>query len=978
MRPYKFVYFLIQLVVLLVSGAILFALVSPLLRFRQAQSLPLQLVSMDSPAAEAANLKALRPGPLDPRSGFGWLASSLKLTEPVSAGPTAAGQIQLFSDPSSLAPDKLAQMPGRINLLDRLFSQAADSEAAANTLQDLTGSSYSGFYGQSFADLGDLTSIPTELIEQYQETSGQPWNFQGAGIVIRSTDQIAVLQKGQDYRQPMRLVDENGLSVPYYGLFEVLTGQGTASFQLDPTAQGQTKLSNLGIPAIFPALIEKRSSLYDLYYLAGDFASLKISVSPAFSGFSTLMSNKWLYAAYTPEEVYWRWFVPKLHSLIAAGAERLAAGQSLVAPVVPVRRDQFTADAKTIYRTRDGQTSPFFIKGVNLGAALPGRSFTEFPQEKAVYLDWLNNMADLNINTVRIYTLFPPAFYRALSEFNAGREQPIYLLQEIWPEENPVNLNYLDAGYNATYKQEIAWVVDALHGAVQIPARSYRAYGQYTADVTPYLLGYLVGRELEPSEVLATDKLNPGFQFTGNYVYSEPDASPTEAWLAQSCNEVLAREDQLYGYAPLTAIVSWPTLDPKTHDSEWNREGDKSKRQNDIAVVDINHIGINRQQVAGFFGAYHIYPNYPTFMNNEAAYDAYQDEVGRLRYGGYLQEFMAGHRKFPALVAEYGLSTSTSVAQYSPDGYHHGGLSEADQAHGIIRMTAAIRREHYAGAVIFEWMDEWAKKTWTTEPFMIPYDRHVYWSNVQDPEQNYGLIQNSASPLQVGPAIQPASQSGMIVSTATGQNEAWVQLDINTNQPIERLDMWQIAIDTIALPGEAHPIAEFILKWVDGKPMLLANPGYNWATGHYLALDAPENTYGPLMLLTNAENYAKDGTVKPAIVQNLSLLDTGSFDDQAVEVEKVGNQLRIRLPYILLGISDPSSRQVLSDTRTLIPEQHDQLRTLTSTDIVFSIKPDNEPAIESRLNLKSWDTPDYATRRKDSFTPIADYFAQID
>jgi len=43
-------------------------------------------------------------------------------------------------------------------------------------------------------------------------------------------------------------------------------------------------------------------------------------------------------------------------------------------------------------------------------------------------------------------------------------------------------------------------------------------------------------------------------------------------------------------------------------------------------------------------------------------------------------------------------------------------------------------------------MDEWAKKTWVTEPFMIPFDRRVLWHNVVDPEQNYGLIANEAVP----------------------------------------------------------------------------------------------------------------------------------------------------------------------------------------------------------------------------------------
>jgi len=145
------------------------------------------------------------------------------------------------------------------------------------------------------------------------------------------------------------------------------------------------------------------------------------------------------------------------------------------------------------------------------------------------------------------------------------------------------------------------------------------------------------------------------------------------------------------------AIVSWPTLDVKEHDSEWNKLGNKSLEYNDKVSIDIKNISCEPKMKAGFFGAYHIYPNYPDFMNNESKYNDYQDEQGRLRYGGYLQEFMEGHNKYPALVAEFGLATGMGTAHLSPDGLNHGGLTEEQQGKGIVRMMQAIKREGYAG-----------------------------------------------------------------------------------------------------------------------------------------------------------------------------------------------------------------------------------------------------------------------------------------
>lgn len=91
------------------------------------------------------------------------------------------------------------------------------------------------------------------------------------------------------------------------------------------------------------------------------------------------------------------------------------------------------------------------------------------------------------------------------------------------------------------------------------------------------------------------------------------------------------------------------------------------------------------------------------------------------------KEFIQEHTKYPALVAgEFGLPTGMGNAHTNPDGLHHGGLTEEQQGEGIVRMMKTIKAEGYAGGLIFEWMDEWAKKTWMTEPFMIPYDRHIF------------------------------------------------------------------------------------------------------------------------------------------------------------------------------------------------------------------------------------------------------------
>ena len=104
-------------------------------------------------------------------------------------------------------------------------------------------------------------------------------------------------------------------------------------------------------------------------------------------------------------------------------------------------------------------------------------------------------------NSIRIYTLLPPEFYNALDDYNTKHpEATLWLLQEIWPEENPEGQDYLQKAYVGEYFKEIGYVLDAIHGRASIPARKGRAYGTYTRDVSKHVLGYLVGRELEPDE----------------------------------------------------------------------------------------------------------------------------------------------------------------------------------------------------------------------------------------------------------------------------------------------------------------------------------------------------------------------------------------------------------------------------------------------------------------------------------------------
>ena len=101
---------------------------------------------------------------------------------------------------------------------------------------------------------------------------------------------------------------------------------------------------------------------------------------------------------------------------------------------------QLTARTRgTQFEIRTGNSwTPFYIKGVNFGVALPGRYPSEFPTDSMRYAGWLDTLAAMHANTIRLYTILPPAFYRALRAWNSTHpRQTLWLLHGVWTELPP-------------------------------------------------------------------------------------------------------------------------------------------------------------------------------------------------------------------------------------------------------------------------------------------------------------------------------------------------------------------------------------------------------------------------------------------------------------------------------------------------------------------------------------------------------------
>ncbi|MGH9118223.1 MAG: tetratricopeptide repeat protein [Acidimicrobiales bacterium] len=136
---------------------------------------------------------------------------------------------------------------------------------------------------------------------------------------------------------------------------------------------------------------------------------------------------------------------------------------------------------------------PFYPQGVNLGVALPGKYPSEFPVDSARYAGWLDTLAAMHANTVRVYTILPPSFYRALRAWNLTHpRRPLWLVHGVWTELPPDH-RFDGPAWEGEFQAEMGRVVDLIHGSAVIATRPGHAGGRYDADVSSWTLGYIIG-----------------------------------------------------------------------------------------------------------------------------------------------------------------------------------------------------------------------------------------------------------------------------------------------------------------------------------------------------------------------------------------------------------------------------------------------------------------------------------------------------
>lgn len=407
-------------------------------------------------------------------------------------------------------------------------------------------------------------------------------------------------------------------------------------------------------------------------------------------------------------------------------------------------------DDKNIYmNTGDGYKN-FEIKGVNMGSGEPGEWSTDFSIDKKTYLRWFKQMQDMGANTLRIYTVQNDTFYNAFYEYNKNNPEPLWLIHGVWVNDYVQNSSrdaYSKDFYD-TFLDNCKTMVDVIHGKKKIGLgrMASAGHGSYLKDVSPWVIGYILGVEWEDVTVIYTDeKYSADIEknsYRGKYMYTSENATPFEAMLAAVGDKVIDYETKRYKQQRLVAFSNWPTTDPFEYPENIRDYFMK------CAFVDTEHIKTTEKFLSGQFASYHVYPYYPDYLSYVKDWNLlgisdlsqFMTEDGALNtYKAYLS-LLTNHHTMPVIISEFGVSTGRGMAQRDQNtGRNQGNTSEKDQGKALIECYDDIRSVGCAGGCVFTWQDEWFKRTWNTM-YAVNLKRTPYWSDYQTNEQYFGLL----------------------------------------------------------------------------------------------------------------------------------------------------------------------------------------------------------------------------------------------
>lgn len=603
---------------------------------------------------------------------------------------------------------------------------------------------------------------------------------------------------------------------------------------------------------------------------------------------------------------------------------------------------EFVAQGDYFYHNDNKKWNRVILKGVNMGLTLATTNLNNPDVSYETYMEWFEQISEMNAKTVKVFTIMNPDFYQAFYDYNKKAESPLYLIQGIWFNEDYLYdvADALDADNIVAdaFERNITETIDIIHGN-----SDYTSYGNiknavYHNDISKYVAGYILGLEWPAEFVQNTNSHTDRKAYFGEYLENTNDATPFESFLCEMGDKLISYETQSYKMQIPVAFLNWQTTDTLKHSNEPFEEEDS-------VSVNTENIKSNESYKAGLFAALDIYPYYPEFMNHQKEYVDYKDSNGQSNpYEAYLIDLKKEYT-VPVMVAEVGLPTSRGVAHESVVGYNQGGLTEKQQGEYLTNLLTSIYKSGYAGSMIFSWQEEWFKQTWNTVKY-APENPECRTPNVMSAEQGYGIVAVEPGENQIckidGKLDEWSDSENIIDSDEyklySKYDEGYLYLAVQLKSktdgkiyvPISTLGVGSQKDNTRNITFDKN--TDFVLEIDEnGETRLLADSYYS--TFHYIygyskgVFDFDNDysvknsgEYVRIQMFTSNEMYLPDDnkTIEPQFYES-GLLKSGITDpdsdkfDNTADYYIADNTMEFRIPWYLLNVMNSTQGTVIND-----------------------------------------------------------------
>lgn len=622
-------------------------------------------------------------------------------------------------------------------------------------------------------------------------------------------------------------------------------------------------------------------------------------------------------------------------------------------PNAPVSAAFRTEDGQLLRQGDDGEWEPFVLRGVDVSASMPGRYATEFAPEESDYLRWFEAIGEMGANTVRAYTVMDDDFYNALYTYNTSHAAPLYLLQGIQVSDaaNQGKADAYDDKFLNRLLKDGRDVVDIIHGRKNIVLNEMRGSGRYRRDLSPWVVGYLVGQEWNSETIAYTNHsaVHPA-AYQGKYFETGADATPFEAMLAQVMDTITGYESDKYKTQRLVAFINDPANDPFVYEDSYAAQLSKYNQ------LDAERILPTDRLRSGYFAAYRLYDFCPDFskylsLSQRAALGSILSSLDSGDpYGGYL-ELLSAYHSVPVIAAGYGFSSARGAVEIGT-----APLTERQQGEALVTVYEAAMAADWCGVFLSTWQDTWERRTWNTA-FATALSENTLWHDLQADGQSYGLMAfdpGAGERICVLDGNPGEWTAGDVVFTADG-------LTLSARCDAEGLYLLieggGVCSDTplyvpIDITGESGGMtcvspkltferaADFLLciNGVDGS-RLLAQERYDALRENFLFEitgedpfvsfpPADTDVFVPVrMALQNNTLIDESVALSAEEIQRLRALGTwetgrlihGNGDPDSEAYHSLAdfcfgdNCVEVRLPWLLLNVADPSQMRVHSD-----------------------------------------------------------------